>query len=157
MLEDVLAASRGVGDAQQSAIPPCHFSYIRFLEHTIGGASILANLSNVWFLERTIGGAFIAAKLINVRFLKHTVGGAYIAANLNNVRFLEQTSLLLDVWFAAADFQWVCKCAGFQNVLAALAQKLRLRCHLTGSGLQKLCRETGLGHPAHDSLLGSAK
>ena len=115
MLEDVLAASLGVGDAQQSAIPPCHLSNVRFLEHTIRGASIAANLSNVRFLEHTIGGASIAAKLSNVRFLEHTIGGASIAAKLSNVRFLEHTSLLLDVWFAAADFQRVCKCAGFQQ------------------------------------------
>ena len=96
MLEDVLAASLGVGDAQQSAIPPCHLSNVRFLEHAIGRASIAANLSNVQFLE-------------------HTIGGASIAANFSNIRFLEHTSLLLDVWFAAADFHWVCKCAGFQK------------------------------------------
>ena len=82
MLEDVLAASLGVGDAQQSAIPRSHLSNVRFLEHTIGGASIAANLRNVRFLEHTIGGASNAARLIKVRFLEHTIGGASMAVTL---------------------------------------------------------------------------
>ena len=52
MFDDVLAASLGVGDTQPSAIPPCRLSNVRFLEHTIGGASIAAHLSNVRFLYR---------------------------------------------------------------------------------------------------------
>ena len=113
---------------------PTSLCNVRYPEHTIGGASIVANLSNVRVLERTIrgasvaanlidvryldhtiGGVSIAAKLSNVRVLEHTIGGASIAANHSNVRFLEHTSLLLNVWFAAAEVQWVCNCAGFQE------------------------------------------
>ena len=116
---------------------------------------------NVRYLEHTIGSVSIAAKLVNAWFLEHTIGGTSITANRSNVRFLEHTSLLLDVWFAAFSVGlqvcWLPEEHRARHVLAALARKLRRRCLLTGSGLQKLCRETGLGHPAHDSLLGSAK
>ena len=74
MLEDVLAASLGVNDAQQSAIPPCHVGTAQVLKHTVGGASTAATLINVRYLEHTIGGVSIAAKLTNVRFLEHTIG-----------------------------------------------------------------------------------
>ena len=37
------------GRPGRSAIPPCHLSNVWFLEHTIGGASVAANLSNVRF------------------------------------------------------------------------------------------------------------
>ena len=61
MFDDVLAASLGVGDTQQSAIPPCRLSNVRFLEHTMAGASFVGNLINVRFLEHMIRGASIAA------------------------------------------------------------------------------------------------
>ena len=51
MLEDVLAASLGVGDAQQSAVPPCLLSNVRFLSIRLEEHPSLPSLLTFGFLS----------------------------------------------------------------------------------------------------------